>query len=274
MEHEIIDHSLKYPYIRLSKSYRPSEDSSVAWHFHEDVEIIRIEDGTKDIYLNNSLYTLKKNDVIFINEYTPHKTYTPKGTKTFLLQFNTRDFNKSPTPLKENPSFFILDGSSEHSEEILRVLRDIEAEYEGKEAAFEMFIQAYVYKLLAIFHRIGIFGDTRVEVTGEKQERLLPVLEYVRSHYSENISLEDASRLLALNKSYFCRLFKSCIGMPFTDHLYKIRLDAAEKMLLHSNKTITEIAYEVGFSSPAYFTKIFRDRKGYPPSFYKKLQRR
>ena len=57
------------------------------------------------------------------------------------------------------------------------------------------------------------------------------------------------------------------------EYLYQIRLNVAENLLLHSDKNITEIAFEVGFLSPAYFTKIFREHKGYPPSFYKKLQK-
>ncbi len=274
MKHEVIDHPLKEPYVRICKSRRTSEASTADWHFHEDTEIIRILEGNKDIYLNNALYTIEKGDVIIINEYTPHKTYSPIGNESFLLQFNVREFTACAELPETGPAFFIFKNGTELCTALTETLLGIEKEYEAQEKAFERFIQAHIYKIIAVFYRNGIFTDASSTFASDKKEKLFPVFEYVRNHYAENIRLDEIASMISLNKSYFCRLFKSCTGMPFTEYLCKIRLNAAEKLLLDGKKTITEAAYEVGFSSPAYFSKIFRDFKDYPPSFYKKLQRR
>lgn len=274
MKQEFVNHTLKNPYMRVYESDHRDEDLRVAWHFHEDIEILFVKKGTKDVYINNTLYTLNAGDVIFINEYTPHKTYTPKGNQTLLLQFNAKDVLPTAYSKQSLPPFLIFSPSDEIYKQLTCELGTVAEENEVQKPFSEMVIQSSVFKILALLYRAESVASPTDNLNADMEKKILPVLDYVKHHYSENIRLEDVGALLALNKSYFCRFFKRCTGMPFVDYLYKIRLSAAESLLLTSEKNITEIAYEVGFSSPAYFTKIFKAHKGYTPSFYKNLQKR
>ena len=108
----------------------------------------------------------------------------------------------------------------------------------------------------------------------KEQQTVLPVIQYTQTHYVEPISLKLASDIIHVDKSYFCRLFKKAIGISYLEYVYFLRIAKAEELLLRTKKTVTEIANETGFPSSAYFTKVFKKRKGYTPTFYKKLQKR
>lgn len=131
-----------------------------------------------------------------------------------------------------------------------------------------------VCKLVAILYRYEILDDPTTLYSSKSIERLSPVLNYVEKYYASPITIAEMSNLINVERSYFCRLFKKTVNISFMEYLYSVRFAHAENLLLHSDKNITEIAYQVGFSSPAYFTKIFRKRKGYSPTFYKNLQKR
>ena len=218
---------------------------------------------------------MHKDDIIFIDQYVPHKTYNPKEDSKFLLQFSLPQFvsHSSFLPQKKRPPFVIFPSGDKINALLLNSLKAIAREYQQQEQSFSMFIQSYIYAILAIFYRYDVLLDPSYISSNADVQRLMPVFEFVQKHYAENISIETVSRLLAVNKSYFCRLFKKSTGISFMEYLCQIRLNVAENLLLNSNKNITEIAYDIGFLSPAYFTKIFREHKGYPPSFYKKLQK-
>ena len=62
---------------------------------------------------------------------------------------------------------------------------------------------------------------------------------------------------------------KALLGYSVNDYVVKARLKKARHLLLHSDKNISEIAYEVGFSSPAYFSTAFKNHFDMSPSDFK-----
>lgn len=275
MQQEFIKPSLINTSVFIYISNCADESKSVDWHFHEEIEILWITEETKDVYIGNAFYTLHKNDIIFINGYIPHKTSTPKGNRTFLIQFNVNQFNLANRSFcrELDKPFYVFRNGSEENKILLARLDKISSEYINQKNSYQYFIVASVYEIVAILFRYRVLTDPDNYLNADIH-RIQPVLNYVQKHYDKQIRLDEMCRLLNVNKSYFCRLFKNATSLSFMEFLYKTRLDAAVKLLLHSEKTITEISYEVGFSSPAYFTKVFRENKGYTPSFYKKLQKR
>lgn len=94
---------------------------------------------------------------------------------------------------------------------------------------------------------------------------------YLHTHYSEDISLKEAAEKVHLNPTYLSTLFKQETGMSFTAYLANLRLSRAEELLRETNLPITEIALQCGFSSPGYFTNVFREKHGVTPSGFRSL---
>lgn len=104
-------------------------------------------------------------------------------------------------------------------------------------------------------------------------DRLLPVLERLRSMPHEPISLEAAASICSLSPAYFSRRFKQALGMNFTDYARVYRLHLAARRLATTGSAISEIGYSLGFSSPSHFTARFRERFGMTPREYRSSAR-
>ena len=89
-------------------------------------------------------------------------------------------------------------------------------------------------------------------------------------NYKENISLDDVCEKSGMSSYYFCRLFKKASGSGFVDYLNFVRICKSEKLLAKSEKSILEVAYDVGFSSVSYYNRIFKRYKNCTPTEYRK----
>ncbi len=92
------------------------------------------------------------------------------------------------------------------------------------------------------------------------------VREYVRTNISEPIMLQDMAHQAGMSLSHFKRRFKREVGMPPREYVLREKVEAARRMLSGSNRTITDIAFSLGFSSSAYFSTVFKRFTGKPPS--------
>ncbi len=278
MNTELITPSFSTCSLRLYDNRLPSEKIYISdWHIHTVIEMILLLSGTKQIYINNEKILLNAGDIIFINSNIPHKTETPIGSSCVLLQFNTSSKNS------DNSNYFWLENiigitNTTHTvfgkdTEINFLLTDciqkIRYENSKKEKSYDYFIKSYIYEVTAILYRNGILADYT-----EWQHRVSPlteVLKYIERHYNEHISLSEISNVLNFHKSYFCKFFKNILGISFVEYLNLVRLNKAKKLMAETQKNITEISYEVGFSSVSYFIKTFKKYNYCSPNKYKSL---
>ncbi|WP_319478640.1 response regulator [Marispirochaeta aestuarii] len=94
-------------------------------------------------------------------------------------------------------------------------------------------------------------------------------MEYIRRHSAENISLQTVADYVEVSRSYLSFLFKQELGINFSTYMTEIRIERAKKLLVSSNMKIYEIAEKVGFDSPYYFSKVFKDTCGFTCKQYR-----
>ena len=85
---------------------------------------------------------------------------------------------------------------------------------------------------------------------------------YINAHYNQNISLSNLAQNASVSRSYLSFLFKQELGENFSHYLTNTRIDHAREMLAGTNLKIYEIADRVGFDSPYYFSKVFKEVTG------------
>ncbi len=95
------------------------------------------------------------------------------------------------------------------------------------------------------------------------------IKQYLEEHMESPISLEDAANLIGLNTKYFSQLCKTYLGATFVEYLTRVRMEKAYKLLCDSNYTIREVAEMTGFHDQNYFSRVFRQHHGVPPSSLK-----
>lgn len=108
---------------------------------------------------------------------------------------------------------------------------------------------------------------------GEKKEYSKAVRDsivYMEEHYDQNISLEEICTQIAVSKNYFCYLFKRETGMNLWNYLTLIRLNQARQLLETTDLRSYEIALQVGYDNPSYFSKLFKKQERMTPNEYRK----
>ncbi|PEJ34306.1 AraC family transcriptional regulator [Peribacillus butanolivorans] len=96
------------------------------------------------------------------------------------------------------------------------------------------------------------------------------ITEWIEHHYSEPLTLNTLADISHGSPYHLQRLFKRMKGLSPTEYIQQLRLEKAIRMLESSEQPVTEIGLAVGFSSTPYFITLFKKKKGYTPSGYRK----
>ena len=95
------------------------------------------------------------------------------------------------------------------------------------------------------------------------------VCHYIEQNY-KTVTIQELSEIFHFQEDYFNRLIKKHLGRTYCDVLQEIRLFNAEQLLMQSDKTIAQIAEEVGYRNKGYFYKLFTEKYGMTPAEYRK----
>ncbi|GAB2537587.1 helix-turn-helix domain-containing protein [Gracilibacillus alcaliphilus] len=147
---------------------------------------------------------------------------------------------------------------------------EVDQQHAGKLEDFKYYMTraAKITDLLQLLSASIIFYAQSRKQTSNNKLQLQEIEQYIVQHLSKNLTSADMAKHLYLNPSYFSRYFKKLSGQNFTDYIQKYKIDLAQNMLLE-DKTIEDVASELGFSDRTYFSKIFKKHTGYSPGEYK-----
>jgi len=106
--------------------------------------------------------------------------------------------------------------------------------------------------------------------TTSDQNRINKVIDYLMMHYQKDIVLDEVANLVNLNKSSFCRYFKSRTSKTYSEFLNEIRVAHACKLLAENNMSVSEICYETGYNNISHFNRKFKQITGLTASDYAK----
>ena len=145
-------------------------------------------------------------------------------------------------------------------------------EYVQKTDAWQEYIKGYILLTIAALSRNNLLFTARSSHNAAALLRLEPVFTYIDAHYAVPITLEDMAEAIRLHPSYLCRLFRQATGSTLSQYLNFVRVYEAEKLLINSKISMTDICSRVGFSDSVYFDRVFRRYNGCTPTAYRKFK--
>lgn len=157
---------------------------------------------------------------------------------------------------------FVMDGDAGLAGALERLLLALRDPLDRKLLA-PLVIDEILYRLLrspaaaAVRAGVGPAGDAR---------RILDAMRFMREHYVEKLTVERLARSSGMSPSHFAHRFRAVARVSPKRYLREVRLDAARALLLGRKARVSEAAVEVGFESPAHFTREFKRRFGVSPS--------
>lgn len=132
-----------------------------------------------------------------------------------------------------------------------------------------LFLKSQVNELLAHYFAL-LSSDKKKELTEKDKEKIFQAKEIVSTNYSKPPTLTELSKLIGLNSNKLKKNFKELFGLPVYKYIHEERLNKAYELLCNNEKTVQEVAWEVGYESLSSFSNAFQKKFGSRPNEVKK----
>jgi AraC family transcriptional regulator of arabinose operon len=125
--------------------------------------------------------------------------------------------------------------------------------------------KSYIFQLLAYYMQKSNM-ETHLIL---KDKRFFAVIDYIETHLKENITISDLADITHFNANYFIKFFKKITGVSPMEYILNCRINKAKRLLQTENLTMKEVAVEIGFKTSYYFSRMFKARTGFTPTWYR-----
>lgn len=234
-------------------------------HLHPHIELAIMQEGETHAYVDGKGGLLRAGQAFLSFPNQVHEYVDDRGAfGCFLLMFSPEMLPAfHSTVRKKVPRDPIIPVDLP---QLLPVLEMIAAESPGTDKFARPVVEGCLAIILA-----HVFRRVEWEDVEERNINALPaVLDYCNAHYTENISLEDVARHTHRSKYYISHVFGKDIGMSFPTYINMLRIRDAKDLLRAGGKSVTDVAYAVGFSSLRSFNRCFLSLTGQSPSDFRR----
>ena len=124
----------------------------------------------------------------------------------------------------------------------------------------------WLFNLIDIYYNSIIVRNTHMDY-----EFISKIVEYISSNIDKQISLDIVAEEFNISSSHLSRIFNRCSGTSFSEFVKDRKLEkAAELIMKEKNVNISDIEVKLGYLTPAYFSKLFKEKYGMTPAQFRK----
>lgn len=142
-------------------------------------------------------------------------------------------------------------------------------EAESEQASAGLQLQALLYSFLAALTATVPLNAAAKPASRKQDAYVHQSIEFIHTHYGEDISVTGLARTLGLDRKYLSAVFKRSTGLPPQQYLLQYRMDKACELLGDGRYTVGEVARSVGYRDALLFSRMFKKTKGVPPKAYR-----
>ena len=165
--------------------------------------------------------------------------------------------------LMSAPDFFETDKANVYKDIFIKLIKHYSALADSE----EIILQSLLLELIYNIDKDSNFKNRKGNFTNN-YSLIEKSLNYIEEHLTENLSLEKLAKLMSFSPIHFHNTFKAAVGKTLRDYIEEQRIKKAVNLLLTTNYSLTQIAYECGFSSQSYFSYVFKRRMKKTPREY------
>lgn len=245
-------------------------------HCHDVHEIYYLVSGERNFFIHETIYQISRGDMVIVPAGEIHRTtyYANNSHERIALSFDDsmlepiyKELGREYVQAAMNKFFVhIPEGRREYVEEIMQKMI---YEKEQIDELSTSLLQAYFQELFLFALRCQK-NYTREQELDVANEIIQDAAKYIAANYDKMLSLCDVAEKFGMSSSYFSKKFKMITGFGFKEYLTNLRIREASKLLLGTDKSITDIAISCGFNDSNYFGDAFRRIKGLSPNKYRK----
>ena len=250
------------------------------WHYHPEYELTLIVDSAGQRLVGDNVADYGTGDFVLLGPNLPH-AWTSQGRpggrarhRALVVQFSDAGLPRSLFSVTEFAKIRDLLGRCQRGVQFSRaVARRMEPRL--RQLTTLRGLQGWL-ALVEILHDLADHAGRELASLSftpalpERQNlQVQRALGYIEKHYEQEISLAQLARAAGVSAPTVVRLFRKVVGRTFVKHLTELRIGAASRQLIDTNKGIAEVAYASGFNNLANFNRKFRRSKGMTPSEFR-----
>ncbi len=267
----------------VSRTVMPDFYTTFPMHWHQEMEIIYIENGEFEETIDFETYHVKKGDIVIVPPCVLHsfRQYENERTvfKTIMFDFsmltgNTTDacsikyFNPFLEGNYTSPK--IISPSDVHYSELRECILEIISTHAKLGTFYELQIKSELYQLFFILFKYFFkCQNGNLPIKDSTTRNIKIILDYIAENYAKTISIDELAEQVSLSKHYFMRFFKKYMGTTCIEYINDYRLNRAANLLITTRLQITEIAMSIGITNLSYFNRIFRKKYNMTPKEYR-----
>ena len=236
-------------------------------HAHNHMELFYIVGGKGQFLIEDRLYPVDASKLVIINRNVNH---TEIGVKEAPLQYIVMGIEGLELPAGDdsNGQYVIL-GHFDESREIYSCIKNILREMELKKPGYEDICQAYTEILT-----IHLMRSIELSVPEESQHsannrQCAAAKRYIDLHFKEALTLDNLAEQVHMNKYYLSHAFKREYGVSPMNYMITRRIEESKYLLAETDLSTSHISQLLGFSSPSYFSQVFRRAENTSPMEYR-----
>lgn len=254
------------------------------WNYHPEYEIHLIRKGTGKFIVGDHIGTFEAGHVALVGSGLPHDWVSDLEpgevleNRDAVIQFDGRWVEQAAALVPELAEVAPLLEQSRRGIEFLgRSAEEAAAAIEAMGATSGLQRLQHLFALFGILTRAPqeerrYLAEEwfRPQLDGQAAAVVDLVLEYVFSNHAGSVKMSEAAALVGMPEPTFSKYFKRATGQNFSDLVRKLRLAHARRLLERTDKPISDICYEVGFSNLSNFNRHFLNDAGETPRNYRR----
>ena len=254
-------------------------------HAHEFSEIVLVTSGSGIHLVGDEQWPLSAGDTYVINVEEPHGYRDLDDLCLINIMFDTRDINLrlfDLTSLTGYHTLFTLEPAWRHRHQFRSRLHLNPRDLAEAVALVDRLDQELIdlrsgYRFFAVSWFMQLIGHLSRCYEGTKNPdsksllRIAEAIVHIEQNYTQQLGLEELAEIAEMPKRSFLRDFKNAMGTSPISYLIQFRIRRAAELLRSTNRTVTQISYDVGFEDSNYFARQFRKQQGVSPREYRQL---
>ncbi|SPR93695.1 AraC family transcriptional regulator [Bacillus altitudinis] len=286
--HFLIDNNLKeltehstttWPIALYHTKIRDHMSGYIPFHWHDEFQFVFILEGEAEFHINEKILNIQQGDGVFINSGCLHMAKDANGTTCTYICLNVSPHFITTNELfttfvhpymhASQTPFILFNRKDGWPNQIYQCIQIIQRLIEQTPAYYELELNIQlitIWKCL-LQNRFQLTYDARKH---DRNKRMKHMLNWIHEHYHEKVLLQDIAREGQLSRSECCRYFNDILKKSPIHYVNEYRIQQSLILLQKTDLNITEIAYQVGFSSTSYFINIFKRVKNTTPLSYRK----
>jgi len=245
-------------------------------HLHEFYQLIFCKSGTGRITIRDTEYCAQPGQVYFAAPGVLHAIDNTGGLAIQESKFFARD--KFAEQLNSLPDTFSIADNAAAKILLQTAIREgLEKRDHYNSAVDSGFVLFFVNVLRSLgntpaadpVQKAYAYLDMAEETNRDADVIVIRLRAFIEEHLDEEITLDTLASQVHFNKTYFVKRFKELWGFPPMKYVNSLRIQNAERLLLTTELSLTEIARQCGFSSLHYFSRKFKELYGIAPQTYR-----